>query len=240
MQTLAFVNLKGGTAKTTSCLTMAAELALRGRRVLAVDLDPQASLTLNAGMEPAPAAKGFLEEELSIEEALEQAPQPEGLFLLRASRALGRLSRMKPAFVAARLQALSRAAQEAFDYVLVDAPPSASALSVGTLLAADATMAPVATGRGALEGLADTVGLIEQIGAAPLRAAFACRVDLRTTHDKETAAYIAERLEAGLSLFVRETVRVKEAEMAGVPLPVFDPNATATKDYQAILEELQL
>ena len=105
-------------------------------------------------------------------------------------------------------------------------------------------LSPVAASKSALDGLSDTMQLMRQVGGAQLRGAFACRVDVRTTNDQQVAPLLTDRLGSvadggkAFSSFIRETVKVREAETAQVPPPFYDASMTAATDYRMITEEL--
>lgn len=241
MLVLTVCNLKGGSGKTTSTAALAAELAVRGRRVLAVDLDPQGSLTMTLGGTPSPSARALLDGG----DADLTDNTVEGVDLIGADRALARHERGRAAQVAQRLQGLWQAAGDAYDVALIDPPPASGSLVLGALMASDGVLVPVAVGRGALEGLGDTIQLIEETGTAPVRGTFATRVNVSAGHDRDTVEYLSRQLGAlkdgGLALdtFVRETVRVREAEMAGQPVTIYDRSSTAAEDYRAVVDELE-
>jgi len=139
---IAFFNQKGGTAKTTSTLNVAAALAERGRRVLAFDLDPQASLTMATGVDVASLELSvydlLIDEGLTIDAVVQQTTIP-GVDLIPSH----------PDLAAAELELLNvlererqldyrlRAADlSAYDYALIDSPPALNILSVNILVAA--------------------------------------------------------------------------------------------------------
>ncbi len=253
MRVIAFSNLKGGSSKTTSSLAVAAELAQRGRRVLLIDLDPQATLTKSAGLDPSHAAAQYLKGEIEAEAAV---LRPEGLWdealaqnggalhLVPASRQLVQFEGQAVARLANRLVALLDAVEADYDFVAVDSPPQASALVTATLASADEVYVPVASGRGALDGLVDVQELSKRFGTTPVSGAFATRVNVSSHHDLDLAEYVAAQAtgpdgEGGLKTYIRETVRVRESEMARVPLPFYDRSSTAAQDYAALADEIE-
>ena len=146
---IGFFNQKGGTAKTTSTLNVAAALAERGRRVLTIDLDPQASLTMATGVDVAALAVSvydlLLEEGLGLAEVVVPTTIP-GVDLVPSH----------PDLAAAELELLSvlererqldyrlRAADlSAYDLVLIDAPPALNVLSINILIAASELVIPI-------------------------------------------------------------------------------------------------
>lgn len=253
MRIVTFSNLKGGSAKTTSTLAVAAELARRGRAVLMIDLDPQATLTTSAGLDPGSVAASLLAGDLSPEDARSLVADASGgarlapggvLHALPADRRLLRLERTAPVQLSKRLLAFADLVEDVYDVAVVDTPPQASALVTAALASTDLVFVPVASGRGALDGLGDVVELTEQFGTAPVTGAFVTRVNTTSLHDRELVEYVASRVSGpdggpALRTFVRETVRVREAEMARVPLPLYAPTSTAGQDYAALVDEIE-
>lgn len=146
---IAFFNQKGGTAKTTSTLNVAAALAERGRRVLAIDMDPQASLTMATGVDitrlDASIYDLLLDDSLALATIVTQTTVP-GVDLLPSH----------PDLAAAELELLNVLERErqleqrlqpgdlsAWDYVLIDAPPALNVLSINILVAADELVIPI-------------------------------------------------------------------------------------------------
>lgn len=146
---VAFFNQKGGTAKTTSTLNVAAALAERGLRVLAIDLDPQASLTMAVGVDI-----GNLEGsvyDLLIDDDVELAS------IVAPTRMLGvAIAPSHPDLAAAELELLSELERERrlaqklpanaladYDFVLIDAPPALNIISINILVAADDLVVPI-------------------------------------------------------------------------------------------------
>lgn len=146
---IAFFNQKGGTAKTTSTLNVAAALAERGRQVLAIDMDPQASLTMATGVDIA----GL---DLSIYDLLLDDTLDLRQTVVPSSIADVALVPSHPDLAAAELELLNVIERErqlanrleaadlhAWDYVLIDAPPALNVLSINILVAADELIIPI-------------------------------------------------------------------------------------------------
>jgi len=146
---VAFFNQKGGTAKTTSTLNVAAALAERGRRVLAIDLDPQASLTMAVGVDV--TALGVSVYDLLLEEHLGIADVAVGTTIPGVD-----LVPSHPDLAAAELELLNVLERErqldyrlrgadlsGYDYVLIDSPPALNILSINILVAAGELVIPI-------------------------------------------------------------------------------------------------
>ncbi|MEX2426067.1 MAG: ParA family protein [Thermomicrobiaceae bacterium] len=146
---VAFFNQKGGTAKTTTTLNLGAALVERGRRVLALDLDPQASLTMALGVD-------VINLEWSIYDLLSDPDHPLG-DVIQASTVPGMdLIPSHPDLAAAELELLNELERErrlenvlndpaldAYDLVVIDSPPSLNILSINVLVASDALVIPI-------------------------------------------------------------------------------------------------
>src|SRR3954454_23562765 len=146
MRIIAFMNQKGGVGKTTTTVNLGADLAELGRRVCLVDLDPQAHLTINYGVEPAsedvPSLYDVLVDEMPIVEAMRKVDEritlvPSSIDLAAAEielvSVLGRETLLKK-----RLEA----AQHEFDYILLDCPPSLGLLTINALAVATEVIIP--------------------------------------------------------------------------------------------------
>ena len=269
MTVIGFSNLKGGSAKTTSALAIGSEAALRGRSVLMIDLDPQATLTLSAGLRKGPVATELLLGNLPPREAaLEfadvmalarkraQAVDPSGsarldeempahavIHVIPADRTLIKVERTSPVELSMRMLELLHLVEKDYDLVVIDTPPQASSLVTAGLATVDHTIVPVSAGRGALDGLHDVMELTERLGMSRVAGAFATRVNLSSIHDRTFAEKVGRTIvgagnEPAIGHYVRETVRVRESEMARVPLAIYARESTAGRDYASILDDI--
>ena len=236
MKTFALINLKGGSGKTTSVVSLAAAWAKSNQDVLVVDLDPQASLSEWLRAETHGAA-GLLKGAISPSEAVE-ATKWNGIDVVGANRSLAALEDIRAGKLVRGMETLLRAAEDVYDYVLIDPPPSVGNLVITALLSADNTITPVQAAKGAVGGLEDTLGLIRRVGGAKLLGAFACRVDVRTSSDKQVPMLLKDELgNKAFDTYIRETVRVREAETADTP-PPFHERCTAVEDYENLADEI--
>jgi len=191
MRVWAIANQKGGVGKTTSTLALGRGLALRGQRVLLVDLDPHASLTRAFGVPAEPAPEGVLELFATPPRDLAELARPsaiEHLSFVCGQTALATLERRsanQPGLGMALSQALARHTDQ-HDYVLLDCPPTLGLLMINALAAADRVVIPTQAEPLALHGLAGmvrTVEMVERSRRRPLPVSV-----LPTLYDRRTRA----------------------------------------------------
>lgn len=252
MKIFAVTNSKGGSCKTTSAVSIAGALAELGRRVLLVDMDPQASATrwLLGGQDHGDQPQRLLEGELPVDQAVVHTDD-EHLDLLPANASLDRAARAlsgQPAADRSLYAALRRLDPSRYDAVLIDCPPhAASFLGSNALLASDALVVPVETRAMALQGLASTIASAGRLEAlldrsVPIVAILACRLDRRTAQSPEVAEQIREYVEAHLPevpvVPVRENVTLSDAFAAQLPVTSYAPRSSGAEDYRVVARTL--
>lgn len=161
---IAVINQKGGVGKTTTALNLAHALSLAGKRVLAIDMDPQGHLTTSFGV---PATGCGVDTVLLDNEKIEtfwREVRP-GLFLVPAGDRLGEMEFATSEGVESgmRLDQALAVVRARFDYVLIDCPPSAGMIGMNALLAAKELLIPVSSDFLAMQGLSRLVGVIQHI-----------------------------------------------------------------------------
>jgi len=247
---IAVANQKGGCGKTTVSVNLASALAKGGNSVLLLDMDPQGHAGLSSGVDVDRVA-GSMYDVLSPDHSWELGqviiPAPGGFDIAPSNVTLAAIEQElagRPGRESRLSEALGQVA-EAYDYVIIDCPPSLGLLTFNALRAAEEVLIPVEASVFSLHGLErllDTLRLLEEkLGHKPEVRAVATMYDGRTSFARRMARQLQERL--GREVFVtpiRYSVRVKEAAAAGVPLPLFAPSSRAAWDFICLASELKL
>jgi len=241
-------NQKGGVGKTTTTVNLAAALAQFGYRVLLVDLDPQGNATSGSGVDKRSLLSGVYEVLLqtsSVDEVRVPSPSA-GYDLLGANRELAgaeielvSLDRREW-----RLQQALAQAQTAYDFVLIDCPPSLSLLTLNGLCCAHGVIVPMQCEYFALEGLSDLVNTIKQVHAnlnpelqitGLLRVMFDPRVTLQQQVSDQLKSHFAEKV---FNAIIPRNVRLAEAPSHGLPGVIYDPTSKGAQAFSEFAAEL--
>jgi len=161
---ISFVNQKGGTGKTTACINISAGLAIKGYKVLLVDIDPQANSTLSLGVDPGQVEGSMYDVLLNHKDLpgiLRESPR-DRLTLAPANMELAS-SDISLEGQQTRLRDALRDHKGQYDYILVDCPPSLSLLTINGLVASDSVIIPVLCDYLSLEGLKQLLESIERV-----------------------------------------------------------------------------
>ncbi len=238
---------KGGVAKTTTTLGLGGALAEQGQRVLLVDLDPQGNLTLGLGLQPRQLQRTTADLLLNAVPARDilLPSAVEGLHILPANTTLQLAERYLPSRPNYQF-ALKRALEPVlpdYDFILIDCPPSLSALSTNALTAAQLAILPTQAeyfSAYALKPMLQSLRMVRERYNPQLTYLI-----LITMFRRRNRAHriIRSRLEAtfgsGLCRTVIETdTKLREAAIAGLPITHFAPRTRSAQQYRALAQEL--
>lgn len=256
MRPLAVLNQKGGVGKTTTVANVAAALAKSGQRVLAIDLDPQAHLTIHLGTDPRQIARGsyqVLTASVPIADAAAQVR--ENLWLLGASVDLVGAESELVSVVGREIilrEALEPVADR-FDYLLIDCPPSLGLLTLNALTAVREVIIPLQPHFLALQGLGkllETVAIVRKRINPKLAVSgiLLCMFDRRVTLSTEVRNDIEKFLSSArgtdcawsqaqvIPTAIRPNVKLAEAPSYGKTIFEYDDDCNGANDYRAVAE----
>jgi chromosome partitioning protein len=244
-QVIALANQKGGVAKTTTTLNLGVALAERGKRVLAIDLDPQSNLTMSQGIDPDDLERSMFDvlvhktpiEDIIVQREIDLAVASIDLAgaELAMSSMIGRERALQKALLPLR---------SAYDYVLVDTPPSLGLLTINALTAADSVIVPVQCEYLSLRGLIQLENTLSMIREnlnpdVRIRGILPTMFDGRTLHSREAVEILQENF--GNLVFdtrIRKTIRYAEAPVKGTSVLKYDSNGTAARAYRDLAQEV--
>lgn len=250
MKTIAIMNQKGGTGKTTSTINLAGELTRRGKRVLIMDMDTQGNATSNLTLTDVPSttlADVILHKSVTLADTICHT-SIEGLDLIRGGSllapALASMQEM-PFGRDTTLRRLLPQLPDGYDFVFFDCSPSLESLfNINVLVAAQYVLIPIKVDKNSIEGydvMLDTVCSVREIANPDIRVLgiFMTAVEVGTSLDREMIAGLPEMLpELAFQSYIRKNIDVKKAPLAQQPLCYFSPNCTATQDYMALADEI--
>ena len=247
MRVITVANQKGGCAKTTTVVNLAASLVSLGHRVLVIDLDAQANSSAWLGVEqPTPGAFGLLAGKQEIVELI--APSRcSGVDIIPASRELASVDKLLVGELASEgilMRRLKALPQGRWDYVLIDTPPTIGLVTINAMVAATDLLIPVTTHVMTLSGVAQLVRAYEDVKALlnpvlNILGFLPSRVDLRTRHSQEILDAMTERFGSKvLTTRIHENIRLAEAPSFGQSILGYKPKSSAAADYMSLAREV--
>lgn len=250
MRVIASANQKGGCGKTTTAINLAFALALRDRKVLLVDSDPQAHATMGLGINPSDLVKTMYEVMrpngypattmgdilVSVKDNLDIAPSSAKLSAIEQELAGidGREERLLKA-----IQSL----EEPYDFVIIDCPPSIGHLCFNALRASQEVIIPIDLSLFSLRGVSKLIEIVmllkESLDHDVKARALITMYDYRTRYARHVLEKVKE--EFGENVFetvIRYNIRLRESVDCGLPIGEYDKHSIGNKDYEDLAEEL--
>ncbi len=244
---IAFANQKGGVGKTTTCVNMAAYMALMGKKVLIVDLDPQGNATSNLGIDKGSKVNSIyqvMSEEVGVNDAIYETKMnnlsiiPSNIDLAGVEVEL--VYAKKREFV---IKNIFDTIKNNYDYVAIDCAPSLGLITLNALVAADAVVIPIQCEFFALEGLSQLMNTIRLVKKKlnPELVIDGVVLTMRDTRSN-LGKQVADEIHKFFATTVFETmiprnVRLAEAPSYGEPICTYDKSCVGAKAYQALTEE---
>lgn len=252
---MAVVNQKGGTGKTTTCENLGIGLANEGKRVLLVDTDPQASLTIALG-HPRPdelpvtltdlMAKVIQDRPLNLKECI--LTHEEGVDLIPANITLSgiEVSLVNAMSRETVLRQILEPLKDRYDYILLDCMPSLGMLTVNALAASDQVLIPVQANYLSAKGLEQLLQTINKVKRQinpklKIEGILLTMVDFRTNFAKEISTLIRDAYGSKLKVFeadIPRSVRAAEISAEGVSIFKHDPGGKVADAYRSLTKEV--
>jgi chromosome partitioning protein len=247
---IAITNQKGGVGKTTTTANLGAALALKGKKVLVVDLDPQAHLTTSLGVKEYELEKSIYEvfkRTVTINDALINLEREGERFWLLPSSLTFSVADTEFSGEAGREYLLKEALQELdqkFDYILIDCPPSLGLLTINGFTAAEEIYIPLQTEFLAMHGMTQLLQVYNVVKKRvnpelQITGIIGTMYDSRKKLNREVIEKIREHF--GTHLFntmIRSNISLAEAPSRGEDIFIYSPESNGAEDYAALADEV--
>ena len=242
MQIIATAVIKGGTGKTTTAAALAQAAAADGKRVLAIDLDPQANLTFTLAADQNKLGSYQLLHGFPLQDVIQRTEQ--GIDVIAASPDLATEKTTQGS--AKRLQTAIKPLKESYDFIFIDTPPMMGELTFNALQAATGLLIPLETDTNSLQGLYQITDIAHQMQrsnpALTIKGVILTRYDARPKLNRYLQEVTAERCKetgAPFLICIRPGIAIREAQAMQQSLFDYAPNSKPAQDYKELYEMIR-